>query len=292
MELPFPKSQSSWDANNELRRSEEPTTSQLWEALDGRNLGGSGQQTNDVFQSMLMMASLGDNTGMDSPQYASNSTTEFTPLLSTMEQSPRMKLAYHTFMLCKHTPIRELLAVAGESWVMAEKLTNSADYTASQIESSQWATGCADSAINFTMEIERTPVKKAVRHAFKILELHLNHPKTGLLFQEWAVYLACVVVWARAYVTSSRAQLAPRLAIPTSVQPRLSPHELDKSVSAVIAAGAHSEMNIDQAMKILRWAKARIENVDIPHNCGLTNGALDVLGKLVSRGCEEGWFGS
>ena len=292
MDLPFPKPQSSWDANHERRGSGMPTPTRVWEAIDGGSLVGSGQSTYDVFQSMLMMACLGDSAELDSPGYAPDSGSDAAPLPSTMEQSPRIKMAYHAFMLCKHTPIRDLLAVAGESWVMAEKLSSQADYTAAQIEGRHWAKGFVDSAMEFSMGLEQAPVNRAVRHALKLLELHSNHPKTGLLFQEWAVYLASVVIWARAYVTSTRPHTRQRLSIPNLNEPRLSSHELDQAVSTVIAAGPSSHIDLDEAKNVLVWTRARIENVDIPHNCGLTNGALDVLGRLVAKGGEEGWFGS
>ena len=292
MDLPFPKRQSSWDARRESHVQEETARLRVWQAIDRGHLDETGQTSYDVFQSMLMMGCLGDGAEFESPDYSTHTTGDFPPTLGTMEQSPRIKMAYHTFQLCKHTPIRDLLAVAGESWVMAEKLGSQADYTAAQIEGRHWARGFMDSTIDFNIDTEQAPVNRAVRHALRILELHLNHPKTGLLFQEWSVYLASVVVWARAYVTADPTQLGPRLTVPNPAEPRPSPHELDQSVSAIIASGPNSHVVIDQAKTILLWAKARIETVDIPHNCGLTNGALDVLGKLISRGTEEGWFGS
>ena len=60
----------------------------------------------------------------------------------------------------------------------------------------------------------------------------------------------------------------------------------------LLAAATNSDINLEQAKTVLLWTKARIETVDIPHNCGLTNGALDVLGKLATRGDEAGWFGA
>lgn len=293
LDLPFPQPQASWDAIYESRASDESSHRRVWEVLDGGSLGEAGQQSYDVFQSTLIMACLGDGLDCDSPGYATITGKGTSTILSAMELSPRSKMAYHTFMLCKHTPIRNLLAVAGESWVMAEKLSRPADYAAAQIASRQWAKGFADSRMDFTtMDMEGAHVDGAITHALRILELHMKHPRTGLLFQEWAIYIASIVIWAKAYVTSNQTLLGARLAVPNPVQPQISPYELDSAMSAVIAAGPNSNIDMNQARNVLLWTEARIKNVDIPHNCGLTNGALDVLGKLVMRGSEEGWFGS
>ena len=93
----------------------------MWEAFEGGNPKELGRQSYDVFQSMLMMACLSEPAAeAKGYQYGDPSA-----VLSAMEQSPRVKMAYNSFMLCKHTPIRDLLAVAGESWVMAEKMSTS-----------------------------------------------------------------------------------------------------------------------------------------------------------------------
>lgn len=289
-DLPLPWTQVSWDST--LGQHGETTTqSRVWEAIDISTLDESAQQSYDVFQSMLMMACLGDGADFDNSEYATNDDTFTSPMSSKMEQSPRVKMAYHAFMLCKNTPIRDLLAVAGESWVMAEKLSNQAEYTAAQIETRRWARGNPNSA-RFDTDPGRAPVTMAMGHALKILELHLNHPKTGLLFQEWSVYLASVVLWARAHVTASKLEQGRRLSVAIAPERRRSLQDLDQELPSVIAAATKGEVGLEQAKTVLLWAKARIEKVDIPHNCGLTNGALDVLGKLIARGSEDGWFGS
>ncbi len=293
VDLPFPRTQASWDTTN-THHTEPPTHDRVWEALDGTNANVSAlqSQTYDIFQSMLMMACLGDGTNLDDPAYASDRDGGASPVLSRMEQSPRVKLAYHTFMLCKDTPIRELLAVAGESWVMAEKLSNQAEFTVAQLEARHWAKGGPHSPVKFDFQAGRTAISGAVQHALKIVELHLNHPKTGLLFQEWAVYLASLVLWARAHVTAKKLEQGRRLSVANSIERRPSLHELDQGLPGLIASTTNGDITIEQAKTLLLWTKARIESVDIPHNCGLTNGALDVLGKLAARGGEDGWFGS
>lgn len=285
MELPFPGNQTSWDASHS-HQSHQMRINRIWEALDD-SLEETGQAQYDMFQSMLLMAVLADGNDFDNAAYAPDRSK----LLSKMDLSPRVKMAHHTFMLCRYTPIRDLLAVAGESWVMAEKLSNQTEYTAAQLATRHWARATRDSATEFNLDSSQQSIASAIKHALTILELHLNHPKTGLLFQEWAVYLASITLWARAYITAGKLEQGRKLSVANPSERRPSLHELDQEIPGLLAAASKSDVNLEQAKTVLLWTKARIETVDIPHNCGLTNGALDVLGKLASRGSEEGWFG-
>lgn len=296
MDLPFPTSLVSWNGQRRQQRRLEPHD-RVWQALDGGNMEGPAHsRPHDVFQSMLMIACLTDTSNEGDGFYPSDPNKDLAPIVGAMQQSAQIILAYNTFMLCKHTPVRQLLAVAGESWVMAEKLGSAADYAASQTEARTWANASVFMPELNTADIdeEQQPaVQKAVRHALRIIELHMNHPKTGLLFQEWSVYLAAVVVWAHAYVAPGMtASLRPRLSVPDPSQPNLSTQELEQTVTVIVSNAERSLPDQEEARRVLLWTKAAIERVDLPHNCGLTNGALDVLGKLVTRGGEDGWFGS
>lgn len=299
MELPLPTSQVSWDGQRRSPQQLE-SHSRVCDAIDGGNLDVPAERRPyDIFQSMLMIACLTDSPSENEGFYPTDPNKDLAPVIGAMQQSPQIKLAYNTFMLCKHTPIRDLLAVAGESWVMAEKLSNEADFVASQMEARHWASAAgypADFYAPGLDEEQQPPVLRAVRHALRIIELHMEHPKTGLLFQEWSVYLAAVVIWAYAYASPSAISgmtlQRPRLSVPDPAQPNLSSMELEQTVKAVIASGASAGIEQEEARRVLLWTKAAIEKVDLPHNCGLTNGALDVIGKLVMRGSEDGWFGA
>lgn len=300
MELPFPAALTSWDDQEGPQQRLDPGV-RVWQILDGGNMDSAAQrQPHEVFQSMLMIACLTDPSRTSEVFHPSDPNKDLLPVIGAMQQSAQVKLAYNTFMLCKNTPVRDLLAVAGESWVMAEKLSNQADYVSSQIEARDWASAAgypADfnaSTLNEADE-QQPPVHKAVRHALRILQLHMEYPKTGLPFQEWSIYLAAVAIWAFAHASSSAISAAatrrPRLSVPDPIQPRLSSTELEQTVTAVVSRPGSLAVEPDEARRVLLWAKAEIEKVDLPHNCGLTNGALDVLGKLALRGSEGGWFG-
>lgn len=298
--LPFPRPQFVWDAPHEhraeihfQRQSDLPIYDRVFQAVgDVPSMTEVSQGPHDAFQSSLIMACLVDpSNDLQTCGFTADDGVDLSPILYAVEQSPRMRLTYHTFMLCKHSPVRDLLAVAGESWCMAEKLSSQADYTASQIEARAWAQGAADCCIDTGVDDQETPVQRALCHARQIIDIHRSHPKTGLLFQEWSVYLAAVVFWARAYVVEREPGRKPRLSIPSPAEPKLSSHELERDIAAVIDGGAVT-LGWKETKSVLLWVKLRIERVDMPHNCGLTNGALDVLGKLATRGNEDGWFGA
>ncbi|CAK4032553.1 hypothetical protein DOTSEDRAFT_22343 [Lecanosticta acicola] len=267
--LPFPSPQISWDTPLGLEPDEADTYpfDQLRDALGSvQYVSSTPQERCDAFRSSLMIASCSDlaSDGFDGAD-------DYQLLLST-ENSSRMRLAHHTSLLCRNAPVRDLLAVAGESWIMAEKLGTQSEFSTAQIEVRQWASGSSSP--------HGHSIQRAVDHALSILAIHQEVPRTGLLYQEWALYLATVVIWARAYVSHGEARVAG---------PSLSVAALESSISSIISAGPVAASEWPAAYNVLLWTKAKIEQADVPHNCGLCSGALDVLGKLVARGGDNGW---
>lgn len=287
-DVPYPSPQLQWDAVAGPERGaalEENRFERVSDALKAASfMTERAIAPYDAFQSTLLMAGMCQDP---------NGILEWTdgisepPMLLAAEQSPRCRLVFHTLMLCKNTHVRDLLAVAGESWVMAEKLSTQSEHTAAQIEIQAWASKpFAEDIPAFGFEV---PVQRALSHAFSILAIHQRHPRTGVLFQEWAVYLAAIVIWARVYCSRVDGR-HPRLSIPNAEEPRPSPVELNRAAAILIQRAATPLMGWNESRAILLWAKMKIEKYDVPHTCGLTSGALDVLGKLVTRGNEDGWF--
>ncbi|KAK5009313.1 hypothetical protein LTR28_001644 [Elasticomyces elasticus] len=303
-ELPFPQTTPIWDATpgDDDRRIIDAWRGQhaiVYDSISEATNGAAMMQfppshIHDAFQSLLMMAwSCKDDVPvMDVVGYLDPDH-----LLQTVQDSPSIKVAYHVSMLTRNTPVRDLLAVSGESWVMAEKLTSSDLYIQSQIAVRSWAgqtTGMAYSASPRMPSPNEIAVNRAVYHALEILRLFSdpNVAMTGLLFDEWSIHLASLVLWARSYATSTNDQSPRRVSvsIPQPSEPRM-PH-LDQAMGAILFA-THEDsawMSDKSTSVVLQWTKQRLERVGPPHNCGVTNGALDVLGKLVCRGAEEGWF--
>jgi len=292
MNLPFARSQDYWDAppeqQLEIRYQRQsagiPCYDQVFQAMSALpSMTETAEEPHDTFRSSLMLACFADpNNDLEAYGCAPDSDMVPSNILLAIEQSPCMRLAFHTHMLCKYTPMRDLLCVAGESWCMAEKLSSLEEYSRAQKVALDWAKGTITEPGSDTASVQR-----ALYHARQILDIHRKHPKTGLLYHEWAIYLAAVVFWARAYCCPRR---RPRLSIPSPTEPRKSMHELEKTVSVLID-GETTMITWNEAASVLLWTKTQIDKVNVPHNCGLTNGALDVLGRLATRGNEGSLFG-
>ena len=241
----------------------------------------------DAFQSSLIIAAIGNHA--DDLQVigavSDDEETAHPPMLWATEDSARSQLAYHTFMLCRHAPVRDLLAVAGESWVMADKLPQQSDYTSAQYLVREWARGASGGGGGGG----GLALRSALSHAFAILNVYHAHPRVGLLYQDWAVHLAAVTIWSRVYTITAE-ERRPPLDRPGSASSRHSPAELDRAVARLLAEGPAAAHTWADAQRILLWAQDKLARVDVPHNCGLVSGALDVLGKLIARGGEPNWF--
>lgn len=280
IDLPFPAAQQQWDTayDYEMQSSQSPPFVQLCDALSALSSATDpSQRPYDMFRSTLIQTRLCDTAG----ESTESSVPDFPPI-PAFEQSPRGKLAYHTFILCKTTPIRDLLAVAGESWILSEKLDSQAEFTAAQKAVRAWAME------SVTRTTTQTRIHHATQHALEILKIHQQSPKTGLLFQEWSYYLAAIVVWAKSYVIRSEGR-QPRLVIPNPNEPSVSGHELEQTIARIVRAGPTAPIGWPESRSVLLWTKGKIERVNVPHSCGLTSSALDVLGKLSVRGDENEW---
>lgn len=225
------------------------------------------EESYDLFTSTLLISYFSGDT----EQAFSECRTE-----ASVSKSPQTEIAWHATLLCNNTPIRALLAVAGESWVMAEKLSLRADYTSAQDTVRRWTAHLAH---------------EALPHARHLMRLHRAHPKSTFLFHEWSLHLASLVLWVHAYafreqVSNLRLSIPPSNNAPTAV----SVHEVDVALGRFAQVGTEGRILWQDVRCVLLWAKARIEKIGATRFCGLTSGAVDVLNTIVARGEDHGWF--
>jgi hypothetical protein len=287
--IPLPEPESSWDAlPNTIATSAEEThrtrDDNICDLLrDASFLEAPTQQPHDSFVSSMMIAtiirpSLGVHIG---GAFIEDNVSSKSPLLYATEHNPRSEMAYHTAMLCKHAPIRDILAVAGESWIMTEKLSTQAELVAAQMVVRGWASESSNSSTKHD----------TMAHAFAILHIHHKHPKIGLLYREWAIYLAAITIWAKTYTTINDQRPAKR-AKTCSQQPaaNVGSQDSDAAISNMLQNGSDGVTSWSDARKILLWTKSRLDRVNMPHSSGLISLASDVLEKLGARGNEPHWF--
>jgi hypothetical protein len=287
--IPLPESQSSWDAlPNTFADStvdlSDPQNGTICDLLRSASfLEAPSMKPYDSFISSMMIAtiikpSLGVHLG---GCFLEDDDSISSPLLHAIEQNPRSEMAYHTAMLCKNAPIRDILAVAGESWIMTEKLSSQAEFTAAQIVVRNWASESSAAAAQ----------RNTLAHAFAILLVHHKHPKVGLLYRDWAIYLAAITVWVKSYATNHNHRAAKRVKMNSKqTSGPTGSHDSDSAIASILKHGFEGLKSWSETQKILHWTKARLDRVDMPHSSGLISLAKDVLEKLSIRGNEPHWF--
>lgn len=255
LDLPFPTPQTQWDSPFPIDHPA-PKCDTLCDAITATSQSRSPKKDYyDAFRSLLLISALSDPHN--------NLDAQTTPLLHTIEPSPRVELAFHVMMLCKNTPIQDLLAI-----ILDSKQSSPSEQTAAQIEIRDWAkreTGGGGGGENC--------IHAALEHAFAILKIYRAESKTGLLFQEWAVFLAVVVLWARVRVSGGEDAGGS-----------------ERDVEAIIRDGAVEGMGQKEMRKILLWVKARFEVFASQQRQGLVVKALNGIQRLVGSGSEKGWF--
>jgi hypothetical protein len=237
-------------------------------------LGVSAGEPFDVFMTTLALTyttSGGRDKSLDSQDLVAGLSSP-----ASFLNSAHIELARQTHALCNATPIRALLATAGESWVMAEKLSLYADYKTAQEAVRLWTSTSADHAL---------------AHALQIIRLHRLYPKTSCIYHEWSLHLASLVVWACTYARRSpneRLQLS--ILLSTSAGPVVQVDELDRALASLEQVGTNGSMVWEDTKRVLSWAKTRMEKSGVMRFRGLVSGAVDVLQTLVARGDEDDWF--
>jgi hypothetical protein len=93
-------------------------------------------------------------------------------------------LLAHTYLAIQNTPLHDLLAVAGDTWVFAKKLTPPSAFHAAQYRLGAWSSSLA--------------AVSATQHACKILSLTFtqNEKATTSIFDYWGLYIAALICWA------------------------------------------------------------------------------------------------
>jgi hypothetical protein len=237
----------------------------------------SSNEPFDVFTSLLLLAYTHPKT-QEVPPNSSHSAPTPIPTLTSHSNSPHVKLAHQTFALSATIPVHALLAVAGDSWILDEKLGSRAEFAKAQADVRRWATTNATAALPLAIEI---------------LRFHRLHPKTTFLFHEWSLHLAVLVVWAKVYADESSVVPKQRLGleVPSSLgvfsEAVVSGVELDGLFVGFLDGAC---ITWQDAKRLLVWAKGRLEKGGTTRFCRVVSGAVDVLTALGERGDEDGWF--
>jgi hypothetical protein len=83
-----------------------------------------------------------------------------------------------------YTPLYDLLAIAGDTWVFAQKITPPSKFHSAQSRLKTWSSSLAAAA--------------ATQHACRILSSTLSQPANGTagISDYWSLYVAALICWA------------------------------------------------------------------------------------------------
>jgi hypothetical protein len=238
----------------------------------------SSDESLDIFTSMLLLVHTNSSkeeaqeTPLNSFHSTSTPTPTPTPSLRSTSNSLHIHLAHQLFTLTTLIPVRALLAVAGESWILDEKISSRTEFAKCQTEVRKWATAStnaasaasssssssasasASSAVSASASSASSSssatATAALPLALEILRQHSLHPnKTPFVFHEWSLHLAVLVVWAGFYAgrktrrqQQRQQQQRLRLEVPdlfstSSGPPMPGIVELDRFVAGLVNGG-------------------------------------------------------
>ena len=265
--LPFVCSTEQWDTTTPeemLQRQDTAEFAYISEILNRTpTVRTPDAEPYDTFRSALLIA-------------AAKETDPTTLDTARLEPTSSTQLLYLANVLSHHTPLRALLAVAGETWVMGEKVATNDEYQKLRAILRIW-----------TAEKGVRENSAAICTALRILRLECNsEARNAKLIEQWAIYLAALVLWATAYTVQRPRLKAPFLPTQKGSASGDAQMPVQATFSAIEQGNWKEVVAGNGVMGVLNWVRGKIN--------GSTNGlvveAVLVLGKLVGRGSEEGWF--
>ncbi|KAL6161437.1 hypothetical protein ACJQWK_08714 [Exserohilum turcicum] len=220
-DLPFPAHVSLWDATDfpswvAAARQHSYTPTYVYEITPD-----STSVSLDSFQSAVLLAS--------QYQCPKNSSYISLPTASDMEHlfstTPATARTLSTSKLVQVTPLRALLAVAGESWILSEKVETAQLFTTLKRTLRTWV-----SQLWSPPAPDAVPVKEAVRLSIEILQQALQEQRLSVLPEigtDMGIFFAALVLWAATVAATTRLS-GPR---PTEAQQQCQSDALPSSSS-------------------------------------------------------------
>jgi hypothetical protein len=202
MDLPFPTHTSVWNA---MTLEEWSMAAQQYSSLPQYVFGATPSSVLvpcDVFQSSLLVSASYNQFDVAMPYSNTYSVEDIDALL---DGSFGTKQNLLMAKLLQVTPVRELLAVSGESWILSEKVSSSQSFTAFKTTLRTWASQLWTSPASPNHPIAS---REAVKLSVEILTQALNSstPLSLGMGTDMGVYFASLVLWAITTTASTRAK--------------------------------------------------------------------------------------
>ncbi|KIY02814.1 uncharacterized protein Z520_01279 [Fonsecaea multimorphosa CBS 102226] len=125
----------------------------------------------------------------------------------TGESTSRLIFNRHARDMAKNAPIRQLLVVSGESWIIGKKLENEAEFQDAKRNLRVWIDSNRESrvALWHATQLIRSRAKFSTSDPTNT-ELSVSFHDTHMLHEPWAFYLAALVCWAYGFSASTMAE--------------------------------------------------------------------------------------
>lgn len=108
--------------------------------------------------------------------------------------TPNVYVALH------HTPLHDLLAVSGDSWVFCQKVLGAPKFLEHQKRLKAWATEGRSATTSpsspTTVGLESMSVSKATVFAARALAVYLDRGASGGISDYWGMYVCALIIWA------------------------------------------------------------------------------------------------
>ncbi|PVH80575.1 hypothetical protein DL98DRAFT_187095 [Cadophora sp. DSE1049] len=212
----------------------------------------------------------------------------------------------HSYMALYHTPLHSLLAVAGDTWVFAQKISPPSAFQAAQSKLKAWSTSLA--------------AAQATHHACELLAQTLSQPLTfssdgsmtsplSSITDYWALYVSALICWAfghryqnlTAGGTSGTLTRSSSSTEIRSMDAEDTPLSDDLRLKVLTYTNGMLELPIEELLTskarmkgetagIIDAVRQRLEIESVGNKCGLLVDAIVVLTKLRKTGGKTHWF--
>lgn len=201
VDLPFPAPTLVWDATNlndwAIAVQQHSSSPQyVFEVSPG-----SVSPTCDTFQSSLLIAAYYNRFNLVAPYASTPSIEDIDHVLDGSFATQQKLLAAK---LLQVTPVRALLAVSGESWILSEKVPSQQVFNALKATIRTWVAQLWSAT---TSDSQHVSVKEAIRLSIQILQLALNTSPDAFTLNmgaDMGMYFAALVLWAATTAASTR----------------------------------------------------------------------------------------
>lgn len=194
----------------------------------------------------------------------------------------RLNFTFHAREMARNTPIRQLLVVSGESWIMGKKLENEAEFQNAKKNLRVWVESNFESRVAFWHAL------RLIRGSAQFIPtdstntgLFVSFDDSPMLHEPWVLYLAALVCWAYGVsVWKALEGNGPLSGAGSTISEPLSNMSRTSSLSSVHPALLDSQeaaYSMREFLHVTNVDRAESLSQIDPHIFGQVHGVLEVI---------------